>query len=221
MRSAARLLLVLALMGHSPVALASPQWKWIARKEGIAVAERDVPGRGFPTFRGVGMVKASIFQVLGVLSDTPRHTQWMDRCIEARMLRKISEKEYIVYSRTDVPWPISDRDAVYHSRVHVDRKRSIVDIRFRAVTSPLKGKVKGVVRMTRLRGHYKLTARSLTTTLVDFQVDADPAGSIPGWLARAATRRLPMQTIIKLRKQLTKTRGWYAKRIQRWKAMKN
>lgn len=216
-----RLLVVLTLVSATGAAHAAPSWKWIARKQGIAVAERQVPGRGFPTFRGVGVVKASIFQVLGVLSDTRRHTQWMDRCVEARLLRKISEKEYIVYSRTDVPWPISDRDAVYHSRVHVDRKRLLVDIRFRAVSSPLKGKVKGVVRMTRLRGHYKLTARSLTSTLVDFQVDADPAGSIPTWLAKAATKRLPLQTIIKLRKQVIKTRGWYKKRIQRWKAIKD
>ena len=216
-----RLLVMLALVGCTGVAHAAPKWKWIAREAGVAVAEREVPGRGFPTFRGVGVVKASIFQVLGVLSDTKRHTQWMDRCVEARLLRKISEKEYIVYSRTDVPWPISDRDAVYHSRVHVDRKRHIVDIRFRAVASPLKGKVKGVVRMTRLRGHYKLTAHSLNSTLVDFQVDADPAGSIPKWLARAATRRLPLQTILKLRKQVIKTRGWYKKRIQRWMAIKD
>lgn len=216
-----RLLLVLVLVGASGAAHAAPAWKWIVREKGIAVAERQVPGRDFPTFRGVGVVNASIFQILGVLSDTARHTKWMDRCIEARLLRKVSEKEYIVYSRTDVPWPISDRDAVYHSRVHVDVKRRLVDIRFRAVKSPLKGEVKGVVRMTRLRGHYKLTARSLTSTLVDFQVDADPAGSIPKWLAKAATKRLPLQTILKLRKQVVKTRGRYKNRIKRWKALKH
>ncbi len=216
-----RLVVALALLITTGTAQAAPKWKWIARKHGIAVAEREVPGRGFPTFRGVGVVKASIFQLLGVLSDTKRHTQWMERCAEARMLRKISEKEYIVYSRTDVPWPVSDRDAVYHSTVHVDRKRFIVDIRFRAVVSPLKGKVKGVVRMTKLRGHYKFTARGKNTTLVDIQVDADPAGSIPRWLAKIATRRLPLQTILKLRKQAKKTKGLYKERIKRWKAIKD
>lgn len=210
----------LVLLGSSAPAHAAPSWKWITREDGIAVAMRDVPGRDFPTFRGVGVVGASIYDVLAVLSDTKRQPEWMDRCIDARLLRKISEKEYIVYSRTDVPWPIADRDAVYHSKVHVNRKRNMVNIRFRAVRSKLKGKVKGVVRMTSLRGHFKLSARSLNSTLVDYQVDADPAGSIPRWLAKIATRRLPLQTIRKLRKQVKKTRGWYTKRIQRWKAMK-
>jgi hypothetical protein len=212
-------LLPLVLLWAGP-ASAGKTWKQILKKDGVTISEREEPGRGFPTFRGVGEINASIYQILGVMSDTRRLWEWMDRCADARQLRKVSELEYIVYMRTDVPWPIWDRDAVYHTTVHVDTKRYRVDIRFRAVKHRKMPPVKGVVRMTDLRGHYRLQALAPTKTRVEIMVDADPKGSLPKWLAKVATRRLPLYTIRGLRKQAKKTRGWYDKRIERWKSGK-
>jgi len=154
-----------------------------------------------------------------VLSDVPRYKEWNARTRDARELRKVSELEYLVYTRTDIPWPLADRDAVYHSTVHVDRKRKIIDVRFHAVSSPLMGPVKGVVRMTSLRGHYRLTALGPQRTLMDLQVDADPGGWVPKWLAKMGTKSLPLETIQRLRRQVRKTQGWYNDRIRRWQAL--
>jgi hypothetical protein len=218
-RLAAPTLGLLTLL-QSGAAVAKPGWQHVAHEDGITVSMREVPGRGFPTFRGRGIIYASMYQVLAVMSDFKRHTEWMERCIEARKLRKINEREYIVYARTDVPWPLSDRDAVYHSKVHIDLKRYVVDIRFWAERSKLMPPVDGVVRMTDLRGHYKMRAVARGKTHIEYQVDADPKGLLPTWLAKIATKRLPLQTIRKLRKQAQRTRGWYTKRIERWKAGK-
>jgi len=194
-------------------------WETVTRADGIVVTKLEVPGRGFPTFRAVGTVDANLYDLLGMLSDVGRHKEWMQRCAEARLLRKISETEYVVYSRTDAPWPVADRDAVFHSKVYWDTNTRVVDIRFWAEKSPLMGEVKGVVRMYNLRGHYKFTALDAGRTHVDYQVDADPAGSLPRWIAKLATRSLPLDTLRAMRKQAQRTRGWYAERIKRWQAM--
>ena len=81
------------------------------------------------------------------------------------------------------------------------------------------GEVKGVVRMYNLRGYYRFTALDASHTHVDYQVDADPAGSLPRWIAKLATRTLPLDTLRAMRKQAQRTRGWYAERIKRWQAM--
>jgi len=166
-----------------------PKWQSVTREEGVAVMMREVPGRGFPTFRGVALIQAHLFDVLAVLSDVGRYTQWMGRCKEARLLKKINEQERIVYSVTDAPWPVADRDAVYYSKAHVDARKYVVDIRFQAVKNKRMPARDGIVRMTRLRGHFKLRALGEKLTLIDYQVDADPAGSIPKWLAKIATKR--------------------------------
>jgi hypothetical protein len=206
------------LLTLDSTALADPQWNLIAQEKGITVLERETPGRGFPTFRGTGTVDANLYHVLAVLSDFTRHTEWMHACKTSRVIKKVSEKLRIIYMRIDSPWPISDRDAVYHTESVLDRRNLSVNIEFKAIKSKLKGRVSGVVRMDNLKGHWKLKALSPTKTWVDYQVDADPGGWLPKWLAKLASRRLPLYTIRSLRKQVKKTLGWYARRIKRWKS---
>jgi hypothetical protein len=207
---------VVLLLTAATARAAAPKWEHILREDGVTVTTREVSGRGFPTFRGVGVVHANLFEVLAVLSDIKRYTEWQGSCAEAKLLRKINEREYIVYSRTDAPWPVSDRDTVNRSKVHVDLKRRIVNVKFRAIRTPLKGPVSGVVRMNKLRGHFKLTSLSRDKTKVDYKVDADPEGMLPTWVAKIATKKLPLDTIKQLRRQVRRTHGWYAKRIKRW-----
>jgi hypothetical protein len=206
---------VLILAGD---ALPSGNWQRVAHEDGITLSIRDVPGRGFPTFRGVGAVDANIYDVVAVISDIGRHTEWMERCRDAQLLRKESERLYIVYSRTRAIWPVADRDAVYRSEATVDAGHKQVTVKFTAIRSPLKDKVKGVVRMEKLQGYYKLSALGSSKTWVEFEVDADPGGMLPTWIAKLATRRLPLHTIRNLRKQVARTRGWYQDRIRRWRS---
>lgn len=213
-------LAAVSLLGFTSTALAAPAWKRIVSEDGITVLERQKPGQVFPTFRGIGTVHASIYDVLAVVSDIKRHVHWVESCMAADVLERKGYRYYVVYSRTNVPWPVSDRDAVYRSEVKIDVKKQRVTINFKAIRYRRKGKVDGVVRMENLRGHFKFKGLSATKTRIDYQVDADPGGWIPKWLAKMATRKLPLSTIKGLRKRVKVTKGWYHKRIKEWKAGK-
>lgn len=210
-------MIALSALFSGGVSRAAPGWKRITTEDGVTVTSRDVPGRGFPTFRGVGIIHADMYSVLAVMSDIPRHTEWMYNCKSIQLIRKIDDRQRIVYSRTRAPWPVSDRDAVYRSNVVVDRAHKAVSVEFRAVKSRYVAPVKGVVRMVNLRGHFKLRSLGAARTRIEYQVDADPGGWLPGWIARIATRKLPLATIQNLRRQVSKTRGLYRARIKRWK----
>ena len=200
-------------------AAAAKSWRVVTRTDGITVSVRDDPSGGFPTFKGVGVVYGSIYHVAAVISDVPRHTQWMGSCKHARILRREGELVYVIYSQTDAPWPVSDRDAVYHSRATVTRPGKELVIRFKAIRTRAMPRKSGYVRMENLRGHFKLRALSNNRTWLEYQVDADPGGWLPRWLARLAARRLPLDSIRKLRLQVKRTRGRYDARIRRWKQM--
>ncbi len=90
-----------------------------------------------------------------------------------------------------------------------ERGQGGVWARFQSVTVASVGPVPGVVRMPRLVGFYHLEAIDAGHTRVTYQVDADPGGWLPGWLVKATTRKLPIQTIVGLRQQVAKTRGHY------------
>jgi ribosome-associated toxin RatA of RatAB toxin-antitoxin module len=196
--------------------LASDEWRHLTTKDGIEVSEREVPGRAFPIFRGVGIIEAKLYDVFAVISDVERYTEWMYRCVDARQVRRESETVRYTYNRTGAPWPVRDRDVVLRSKVIVVEPGRKLHVRFESVEDDSVGPVKGVVRMRRLEGHYKLEALAPEQTRVEYQADADPAGRLPAWLVKRNTRDLPLQTLLKLRQQVTKTRGQYGEFIGRW-----
>jgi hypothetical protein len=209
----ARVLLIAALVA---VPASAGAWEVVTETDGIRVLKRQSPGRDFPTFRAIGVVDASVYQVLAVLADIARHPQWVSNCSEAKQLRQVSETEVVLYTRTDAPWPVSDRDAVFRSTAHVYQRGQHLVVRFVAAWDNAAPPRKGIVRMTNLRGHYVLKALGPQKMMIDYVVDADPAGSLPKWLAKLSVRKLPLDTIRALRKQVVKTQGWYAERIRKW-----
>ncbi len=206
----------IALMLFSTSQAWAGGWEVLLKEEGITVSEKEVAGRDLPIFRGRGVVKGNILEVLAVLSDTSRNAEWMHNCREARLLKKINDQERIIYNRTAAPWPVSDRDVVTRSKAHLDMVKQTVLVKFRAIKTPLQGEVEDVVRMPTLEGFYKLEALDEKRTRVTYQVNADPGGLLPDWLVSRTSREIPLHTIRKLRIQVKKTRGQYKDRIQAW-----
>lgn len=191
-------------------------WEKTGSKEGIEASQRPVPGRGLPEMRAVGTIDANLYEVLAVIRDVGRHTEWMYDCAEARELRLESDRASIVYNRTDAPWPVADRYAVVHSEIVVIRPGQEVEVRFRLVEEPLPDPPRGAVRMTRLVGEYALRALGPDRTRVAYRVDADPGGLLPDWFVRRTSRNLPLDTLLSLRAQVARTRGSYEAFRDRW-----
>ena len=115
----------------------------------------------------------------------------------------ISDSEKVVYNRTHAPWPVADRDAVLHNVASFDEAGRKVELDFWTVADGKEPPVKGVVRMPFLRGHWILWPSSDgTTTRVEYQVHANPGGSLPDWLVNYVSRDLPYKTIEGLRAQV-------------------
>jgi hypothetical protein len=124
----------------------------------------------------------------------------MQDCAEARLVASESEAVSYIYHRTNVPWPLSDRDVVLRSEVEIVEPGRLVFVRFRSESArvPL---VDGVVRLATLAGFYRLEAMAPAHTSVEYRVDVEPGGNIPAWVGHRATRTLPLTTILGLRRQ--------------------
>jgi hypothetical protein len=200
-------------------AWAESEWEVLSKEGGITVKRQEVEGREMPVFQGEAVVDGNLLEVLAVLSDTKRNAEWMHSCREAKLLDPISEVERVIYNRTAAPWPVDDRDVVLHTKAQIEPEKKRVTIRFHAIQSKLKGEVEGVVRMPRLQGFYQLTAVSEEKTRVRYQVDADPGGLLPAWVAEKASSEIPRNTLTNLRQQVKATRGQYDDTIKRWTEM--
>jgi len=191
-------------------------WRPDATEKGVVVTTKTEPGRSLPMFRGVGTIDAGVFEILAVLDDLPHFTDWMADCIGARVVKQVNEFERVEYNRIAAPWPVSDRDTVVRSWVEASLSKGEIWARFESVGVAGAGPVSGVVRMPRLAGFYHLEAVDAAHTKVTYQVDADPGGMLPEWLVKLTSRKIPIETLVGLRKQVAKTRGHYEEFLKRY-----
>ncbi len=184
-------------------------WKRVLAEDGIVVAAREVPDNPNLEFRGVGVVQANIFQLLAIIDDSPRHCEWQANCMVSKVVKSVGEFERYLYHRVDSPWPVSDRDVVVHGTVEANIEARTVISRFRAVQLAGHPPVSGVVRMPTLSGFYKFEALTETSTRVTYQVVADTGGLLPTWLSNRAARKLPLGTLLGMRRQAKRMDGRY------------
>jgi hypothetical protein len=70
--------------------------------------------------------------------------------------------------------------------------------------------------MTDCETVFQLRKLDAARTFVEFRVRADPGGATPGWLVRWASERVPVETLLALRKQVRKTEGSYGPEVREW-----
>ncbi len=203
------------LSAVTSTAYAEGSWRTIDEDRGIKVTVRDEPGRELPTFRGQGNIHARILEVLAVILDIPGATRWAKGADEARLVRTIDPKTHLVYTRTDTPWPVSDRDLIMRRTVQIVKPAQEFHIRLLCAPKAT-AELEGVIRVRTCDSYFHLRYVDDETTFVDYQVNLDPRGSLPLWLIAWASKKIPMETLVSLEAQATKTGKQYASVVKEW-----
>lgn len=153
---------------------------------------------------GVTVVDARIEVVVELIRDVDAQPQWMADCIEARVVKKFSDEDMLVYNVTRAPWPVSNRDVVVRSKGAVDVKSGKVSIIFSAVQDSPVPPRRGIVRMTDLLGQWHLKKAGEDKTEVTYIMRANPAGNIPASIANMTSKAIPFRTLAKMKEMVKK-----------------
>lgn len=202
------------MLAASAASAAAP-WRVILEERGIVVSTREEPGRELPTFRGQGVLKVPVLQALAVVLDAEGAVEWARGASEVQTLRAVDPRTHVIYTRSDAPWPVSDRDMV------VKRLIKVVDPgrEFRVEMSCVAGQrpeTKHVVRVSDCSSHFILRSAGEGRTYAEYQVSIDPAGNLPSWLVRWASKNIPFETLVALEERVKDTQAKYAAAAQSW-----
>lgn len=194
-------------------------WKPLEKKDGVAVSAKEIAGQGIPIYRGQTQIDAPILQVLSVLLDDARSKEWAKDVSEARVLRVVDDHRTIVYSRSHQTWPVKDRDLVMMRTVAVPAPGESYVVRL-VCTPNERPEVSRVVRIKECDSTFELRKIEDNATEVDFRMRVEPGGSHPDWAVRMASKKVPLDTLVGLRKQAKVTAGAYTKEMKRYAALR-
>lgn len=191
----------LSLVFISGALLSQQEWAASKSGEGITVYTKDVPGSAFKEFKGVAMVNANIEVVGRVIDDIPAAVQWMKDTKVSTLVETRGKDATVQYNEITAPWPVSNRDVVVYSKT--TRTPDRITYNYYATTHPSQPARPGKVRITKMTGYWMLMKKGDDKTLVIYQNNTDPAGSLPAWLVNKTVTEQPYYTLRDLRKMVT------------------
>lgn len=187
------------------ILLGDDGWYTEFSKNGITVYTRAVVGSDIKEFKGIGIIDAPADVVNNVLDDIPNLANWMPDCLVSRIAEKKSNDYMILYQVIKTPWPLNSRDFTFETRISRDKEKIIRTVK--AVPHPSYPPTGNYVRITNMTGQWTLLRQDNNTkTLAIYQIRTDPAGNIPVAIANTTSRKLPYETLLRLRQQVLNSR---------------
>lgn len=200
---------MLMLSVVSAGAAAEGDWKRIGESDGIVGYTRPTPKSSIDEIKAVGIVNAPVAVVEAVIRDIPSMPEYMFLCKEALPISTpdMQSKGDVVYfyNVTDLPFPVSDRDALVKSVWSVDKATGTVYCHAEGIKTTYK-QSKDIVRMPLSIITCILVPKGENKTEVIYQVLGDPGGELPSWLVRMLTKDYGIKTITGLRKMVIKAK---------------
>ncbi|WP_439101346.1 START domain-containing protein [Congregibacter sp.] len=164
----------------------SAEWETQFDEGGVRIDTRDVDNSAYQAFRATAKVAAHPEAVLARLQDIDSYPDWFPDTIEARRVQT-GDATWINYVRTDAPWPVKDRDAVYTQRLERDGDNLRIVVGVAPDTVP---ESKDAVRIRAAAGHWELVA-SEGGTAIHWEFHVEPGGNIPSSLVNARVVETP------------------------------
>lgn len=188
-------LLATAVMGFAGAAMAE-DWKLEKDEDGVKVFLSSVPGSKYKAYRGIVDIKADVATINALQEDVVGSCKWIHACGEMRLLKHEGNDSW-TYSKIEMPWPVTGRDVVLH--VTTEKTADGGLIRHLKAEPTYIPEEKGEIRVPKLIGEWKLVPKGAGVTEVTYQVQTEPGGSIPSWLANSFVVDSPMNTLKGLR----------------------
>ena len=198
------IIIMFVMVLYSSYGVAEEGWQLTQDEDDIRVYTRPNPRTGLKDFKADMIVHASIEVVNSHMSALEDQTNWMyDRKL-TRVLDRPDERSSIVYSITNAPWPVKDRDVVISFTYSENNTEDFTRIDVVNVDGYYP-EDKDMVRVPYLKGYWELTKLEDNSTKIVFMNAATPGGDIPDWLADSFVLDMPYHSLNNFRDLLKKT----------------
>jgi hypothetical protein len=193
-------LILVSVIGIASADEGTRPWKLDIDKNGIKIYTRPCDRSPINEFEGRCEIDASLYVIGMIMMDFTSYTKWVASCRDLQNLGCKDALHCTLYYVMDLPWPVTDRDAVLNASADLmlDRGRITANIQS-SPDSAFSGDGK-CVRLRSMEIRWVLEKITDNRTRVTFFSWAEPEGNIPAFVANMATGDMPYKTLLGLRK---------------------
>ena len=176
-------------------------WKQLKEQDGIKVYQREAPGWSIKEIRATGLVEASLQTLFDIVNDVKYASDINEIVSKAGRIEQDDPERDYYFIVLDMPWPTSDRSAVYARQIIIDEEQHTITLADKADSEMvMRAEMEGTVRMVRSTQKWTLRKIDEDTTEVTLTSLTDPNGPIPAFIINSMSVDAPMQSIANLRK---------------------
>jgi hypothetical protein len=170
--------LVLAALLHSH-SICANEWKLEKQKNSVSIYSKKADS-GYKEIFVKTIVDVNPHALIALLDDVAFSSKWIHNCIEVRILEEISPTERLINSFFSAPWPVKNRDMVFHSKTTFNENKVQIEISDRGDTTPQHPKY---VRMQNMYGLWEANALENGTSEITYTGSGNPGGNLPTFIA--------------------------------------
>ena len=178
-------------------------WKQEKDENGIKVFSSDLSKASYKAVKVECTLKGTYNKLISIISNVSHNNEWVYNSKSNYVLKKNNSHDFIYYTETRFPWPMSNRDVVIHLRIQTDSLPKFLIISGTGEPNFIP-EILSKVRVSHYLANWKVTMPTPQTIRISYVLEADPGGSIPFWLANIFIDKGPYETFKKLSEILVK-----------------
>lgn len=192
------LLLFLSVHGRSQY-----NWKLEKSKEGINVYTSEVKNSSFKVVRVDCTLTGTFAKLIAILTNVPGFHKWIYNNKQSKVLKKYSPYDFVYYSETSMPFPVSNRDVIIRMQIKTDSLPKFMTVSGSNQEDMIPS-IPGLERIPYYRANWKITMPASNSLHIEYFLQVDPGGSLPAWLANSFAEKGPFNTFSNLADLLKK-----------------
>ena len=93
------------------------EWKLEKNENGIKVYTRKTDEFPIKEFKAIVTLNTDLNTLIKILDNVEDYPNWMKDCTYAKTIKQVNENERYDYATAHVPWPLTDRDMIWHFKM--------------------------------------------------------------------------------------------------------
>lgn len=170
-------------------------------KDSVRIRQCKVGDSRFKSIEASFQVNSKPSQLAAMILDVEGHVTWEYKTINARTLKKVSEREVIFYSEVAAPMLTSNRDFIIQLKIIQDPATKVMTIDAVSLPNYLPAK-ENIVRIPYSKAHWIIKPVGKSKLDVVYTLEVDIGGAVPPWLANLVSAQGPYETFKALREQI-------------------